>query len=298
LISVKSLWRVFCLVSAGLAFGCGHRASTPEKGARTFDVRGVVVSVPAEGKTIVIKHEAIPHYMAGMTMPFEVADTNELRGLQPGDTISFRLVVTPKEGWIERLAKLNSEPQRPPPEMIHFSPAVAALDEGDALPSFRFTNELGRAVELNQFHGQTLAFTFFFTSCPFPNFCPRLTSNFGETAAKLRASPAAPARWHLFSISFDTSRDTPGPLRAYAAAHQCDPAQWSFLTGDPDTISQFADLFDERFWKEGQTIGHNLRTVVVDAAGRVRKIFSGNAWTSDDLTAEMIRAGAAAQAPR
>ena len=30
------------------------------------------------GKAVRIKHEAIPGYMAAMTMPFDVKDTNEL----------------------------------------------------------------------------------------------------------------------------------------------------------------------------------------------------------------------------
>ena len=64
------------------------------------------------------------------------------------------------------------------------------------LPDFHFTNELGKAVRLSQYKGQVLAFTFFYTACPFPNFCPRMTGNFAEAAAQLqshawRADPVA-----------------------------------------------------------------------------------------------------------
>ncbi len=182
MIGVKA-WEWWCaaliVAVTGGVFGKGNEA-------QTFEVKGVVVIAPGEGKTIVIRHEAISNYMAAMTMPFEVKDTNELRGLQAGDAVAFRMVVTPKEGWIEAVTKLNRAPEAAPREMIHFGPAVAELSEGDLLPNYRFTNELGRAVEWQEFRGQTLALTFFFTSCPYPNFCPRMTGEFcgggGKTA--------------------------------------------------------------------------------------------------------------------
>jgi cytochrome oxidase Cu insertion factor (SCO1/SenC/PrrC family) len=40
-------------------------------------------------------------------------------------------------------------------------------------------------------------------------------------------------------------------------------------------------------------ISHNLRTVVIDAAGRVQKIIVGNSWTSDELVDEMVKAAGA-----
>src|SRR5215813_2869608 len=49
----------------------------------------------------------------------------------------------------------------------------------------KFTNELGQAVTLNDFHGQALAITFFFTRCPIPQYCPRLSRNFQEASQKL-----------------------------------------------------------------------------------------------------------------
>ena len=42
----------------------------------------------------------------------------------------------------------------------------------------------------------------------------------------------------------------------------------------------------------GGGFNHNLRTVVIDAAGRVQKIFIGNEWKSDELVAEMVKASA------
>lgn len=292
-------------VSIAIALGLLLLAAACQKSTRgekpqrhVFEGKGVVAQVLTGGNTIVIEHEAISNYMPAMTMPFEVADTNELRGLQPGDVVRFRLVVTPKEGWIEHLTRLHQK-RRPPPTMgeLRVSRAAGSVEVGDVLPNCRFTNELGQAIELDPFRGEPLAFTFFFTSCPFPNYCPRMTDNFAEVDAKLKASKAC-ARWQLLSISFDTAKDTPARLLDYAKAHHYDPAHWRFLTGDRRTIEDFADLFDERFWTEGQSIGHNLRTVVVAPSGRVLQIIPGSSWSADDLAATMIKAARSGEEPR
>jgi protein SCO1/2 len=265
-------------------------APTPEQ---TFVVNGLVRELEPDGKTIVIQHEAVSNYMAAMTMPFEVRDPKELRGLKPGDAISFRLIVTSREGWIEGITRRQQSPETlPAPPAVQISRAVEPLDEGDLLPEYDFTNELGQAVSLGQYKGGVLAFTFFFTSCPFPDFCPRLAANFAEAAAQLRQMPGAPARWHLLSISFDPKNDTPQRLLSYANSAHYDPGHWSFLTGDPVQISELADQFGGIFWAENGGISHNLRTVVVDARGRVRKIYQGNKWTSADLVREMVQANA------
>jgi protein SCO1 len=281
-----------------------HKDSTPTPeqtsapARQTFVANGVVKELEPDGKTVVIQHEAISNYMGAMTMPLEVHDTNELHGLKPGDAITFRLVVTGKEGWVEGITRRRT-PSPPTaastasaPPGFQITKAVEPLGEGDRLPDYHLTNELGQPVGLGQYKGGALAFTFFFTSCPFPNFCPRMTSNFAEAAAQLANMPGAPRRWQLLSISFDPKNDTPERLQMYAKNAHYDPAHWSFLTGDPGQISELTDQFGETFSSGGGSITHNLRTVVVDAGGRVRKIFVGNTWTSTELVQEMVKAAA------
>lgn len=267
---------------------CSRQQPPPE---RVFTVNGVVKQLLPDGKTIIIQHEAISNYMAGMTMPFEARDPKELAPLKPGEAITFHLVVASNQGWIEDIVpRQNAPPPTPAPEQIQISRAVEPLEEGDTLPDYHFTNEFGRAIDFNQFKGEPFAFTFFFTSCPYPNFCPRLTSNFEQVSAQLLKSTNAPARWHLFSISFDTKTDTPSRLLDYARTANYDPAHWSFLTGSPEQIQELADQVGETYSFQPGNITHNLRTVVIDARGKVRKIFQGNYWTPNQLTAELIAA--------
>jgi protein SCO1/2 len=249
-----------------------------------------------DGKTAIIRHEAIAGYMPAMTMPFEVRDTNLLRGLKAGDAISFELAVTPAEGWIQAVTKLDAAApehaaQGAPQPVLHFSRALEPLEVGDRLPDYQFTNELGQAVRLSQFKGQVLALTFFFTSCPFPDYCPRMTSNFGQAERQLERMTNAPAHWHLLSISFDPAHDTPARLATYARAADYDQTHWSFLTGDEDQISGLAEQMGENYWHEEGSIGHNLRTVVVDASGHIRDIIPGNKWTIAEFVQEIVKAG-------
>jgi protein SCO1/2 len=143
---------------------------------------------------------------------------------------------------------------------------------------------------LSQFKGRVLAFTFFFTSCPYPDFCPRMTGNLAEAEQELEAMSNAPSAWQLLSISFDAAHDGPSRLAAYAQAAHYDPRHWSFLTGEEGQIEGLADQIGEQYWHEGGGIGHNLRTVVVDPRGRIRKIFAGNKWTVAELIEEMVQA--------
>ena len=79
-------------------------------------------------------------------------------------------------------------------------------------------------------------------------------------------------------------------LRRYAQNHGCKPEHWSFATGDLMDITALGDQFGLVFAHGEGGISHNLRAVVVDASGRVARIFTGNQWTSDELAAELIKA--------
>lgn len=296
--------RLLSLALALAACSCGRQGSTPftapgtnAPGAtfRTFEVRGVVLELRPEEKTVRIRHEAIPGYMAAMTMPFEVRDTNELAGLEVGDTVVFRLNVTDTEGWIDRVRKLDAPranllPTRGP---FRFVRDVEPLAPGDPLPRYVFTNQFGRAFSTEDFKGRALAITFIFTRCPFPTFCPRMSDNFAEAQRRLLAR-SSPTNWHLLTISFDPDFDTPEVLRRYAEARGADPAHWTFATGDLVDITAIGEQFGLEFWRDPATggINHNLRTAVVDVRGRVQVIWPENKWTAEQLVQQLVKAAA------
>jgi protein SCO1/2 len=153
-----------------------------------------------------------------------------------------------------------------------------------------FTNELGQVVTLAGFHGQVLAITFFYTRCPLPDFCPRLSRNFQEASERLAGHSGLPTNWHFLSITFDPAFDTPGILKNYGQTYGYDPAHWSFLTGSPEVIAGLAQQSGVQYQPGAGTIDHNFRTLIVDSSGHLQMVFPTGGNLSDQIAAEMVKA--------
>jgi len=268
-------------------------AEPSKSNEQSFQVKGLIKELKQEDSTILVSHEAITNYMDSMTMPFKVKEAKELTGLRAGDRISFRLHVTETESWIGQIAKIGTvslgDARQPGSPQAMEKPKTGA---SHPLLTFKFTNELGQAVSLSDFRGQALAITFFFTRCPIPDYCPRLSRNFQEASRKLSSMPRGPSNWHFLSVSFDTEIDNPRVLKAYAEMYQYDPAHWSFLTGPSDKIGELARLSDVTFERDGGSFNHNFRTLIIDPAGHLQTVFPTGGNLSDGIVNEILKAAA------
>jgi protein SCO1/2 len=269
-----------------LAVGCKREPSAPPVAAatsQTYAARGVVQAIPPDHRRATIKHEAIPGYMAAMTMDFSVRDTNALARLAPGDDITFTLVVTADDDWIENIQRTGKTGEA---ESSGWHIVEPELEAGDLLPDAEFTSETGRPIHLADFRGSAVAFTFFFTSCPLPEYCPRMNRNFSEARNLLLADASAPANWQLLSVSFDSGFDSPQILQGYAGFYRGTNAdRWLFAVAPTNTLRTLAPKLDFRFWRDNGALSHNLRTVVLNPAGKIAKQFDGNDWTPSQLAA-------------
>jgi protein SCO1/2 len=281
-----------------LAAGCrreppAHPISNAAK--QTYAVRGVVQSISSDRRHATIQHENIPGYMATMTMDFSVKDTNELGQISAGDEIAFTLVVTADDDWIENLRRTRKSTTPVPAPAWHL--VEPELQVGDLLPDYEFASESGRPVRFSDFRGRAVAFTFFFTSCPLPDYCPRMNKNFFEARKILLADSNAPANWQLLSISFDSSFDTPQILAGYGKFYRGENTdRWLFAVADTNTLASLAPKVDLNFWRANGSVSHNLRTVVLDPAGKIVRQLDGNDWTPEQL-ADAIRAAAKTNSP-
>lgn len=273
-----------------LAAGCKPEASAPPATTatnQTYSVQGVVEAIPPDHRHATIKHEKIPGYMAAMTMDFSVRDTNALNGIAPGDEIACTLVVTADDDWIENIRRTGKAGVTAP---AGWHLAEPDLSVGDTLPDYEFMSEAGRPVRFSDFRGRAVAFTFFFTSCPLPEYCPRMNRNFSEARKLLTTGAHAVTNWEMLSISFDSSFDTPQVLSGYAKFYRGDDTnRWLFAVASTNTLASLGPKVDLNFWRENGSISHNLRTVVMDGAGKITKQFDGNDWTPQQL-ADAIRA--------
>src|SRR5215813_12993158 len=106
-------------------------------GPTIYQAKGVIQEVSPEQKKVKIAHEKIPGYMDAMTMLLDVKQADELKGLQPGDQVSFRMLVTDNDGWIDQLKKLDLPPApvaEPEPSPFRRVREVEPLAVGDAMP--------------------------------------------------------------------------------------------------------------------------------------------------------------------
>lgn len=118
-----------------------------------------------------------------------------------------------------------------------------------------------------------------------------MANNFGEVQKALLTMFDGPTNWQLLTISFDPEFDKPEVLKAYAQSHQYQPDHWTFATSALIDVTALGDEVGLTFWHdESGGISHNLRTVVVNAKGRVQQIYVGNTWTSGELVAEILKA--------
>jgi protein SCO1/2 len=227
-----------------------------------------------------------------MTMPFKLKDTNALTNFQAGDEILFRLHVTETESWVDQFVKIGTvslKKNKPPNQSTSETQIVRARNP---LLDYKFTNELEQPMSLSDFRGQALAITFFYTRCPLPDYCPRLSKNFQEASQKLESMPGVPSNWHFLSFSFDPEFDTPQMLKAYGESYQYDPKHWSFLTGPPDKIAELAQQSGVKYEFDDGLINHNFRTLIIDANGHLQMIFPTSGDLSDEIVAEIVKAAA------
>lgn len=271
------------LVLALWLVGCRERAS------RTYAIKGRVVAVAANRQSVTLAHEEIPGYMKAMTMPFPVKDPRVLEGIEPGDEVEGELVVTEEEGWIARLRVLRKgEPQ--PLDQSKAMPIEYLLNPGDDVPDITLVDQEGRTFRLGDWRGRTIALTFIFTRCPFPNFCPLMSRRFVEAQEALRKRRPEwleGDRVRFLTLSFDPEYDTPAVLKAYGERWNADFRHWTFATSPVAEMARFGASFGLSFWTEGGTINHNLATAVIRPDGKLQKVFRGNEWTALDLVQEI-----------
>lgn len=292
---MKNAAIAFALVGAALGIsGCAKREDDASN-AQTFALRGYIESVEAEGQRLMIDHEEIPDYMPAMIMQFKVADWSEARELAPGDQIAFDYHVASKRSWIDNIEKTGL---RRDPNARHLgsddarSSGWLPLQPNDNLPNYAFTDEAGKAVSLGDYRGSVVAITFIFTRCPVPEYCPAMMRNFGDVDALLKNEPPAGAPWRLVTISFDPEHDTPEAMKRYGDAFNYDPQHWDLLTSESlEPIEALAQNVGLKFGKSGDSILHNLRTVVLDPQGRITRIFTDETWSPAELADEMREAG-------
>lgn len=257
---------------------------------RTYTVQGQVLAIAPDHQQATVKHEEIKGFMMAMTMPYKVKDPQVLDGIAPGDLINATLVVSANDAFLSEVKKVGEAPlENAAAATPTASSGFELLKAGDPAPDANFVDQNGKKRPFSGFKGSPLAITFMYTKCPLPDFCPLMDRNFAAVQQTLNADPAL-KKAHLVSISFDPVTDTPAVLKKHASELQVDPARWTFLTGDRDEIDKFASRFGmmiARSESDPINITHSLRTAIVDADGKLVKVYTGPDWKPEQVVADL-----------
>jgi protein SCO1/2 len=259
---------------------------------KRYRFTGRVVSIDTQSESAFINGDDVPGFMDAMGMSYKIKPASALHEIAPGDSITADAVVVekvpknedePSEFWLENL-KVTGHAKAPPAKG---SSALHMPAPGEDVPDFAFTNQDGKPTSLARYRGKTLLVTFIYTRCPFPDFCPRMSSNFDEVYKQLGTNPSL-ANAHLVSISFDPEHDTPKVLREYAfsVAHTHDAAlfrSWEFVVPRAADLPKIADYFALTVKPEGGLITHNLSTAVIGPDRKIVAWYHGGDWQVSDL---------------
>jgi protein SCO1/2 len=149
--------------------------------------------------------------------------------------------------------------------------------------NIRLVNQLGDTVQLYDQRGKIIILDFFFTSCG--SICPKLTSNM----SKLQQSFIVGGDKHkkqvdtsivqFMSLSVDPQRDSVSVLREYANKMDVIADNWWLLTGNRDSIYNFAfeEMKVDKFSNEpiSPDFVHTSRFVLIDKDMKVRGYYNG-----------------------
>ncbi len=279
---------MFCVCVAVLSAACANKSDQ-----REYTLQGQVLSIAPNHQQATINHQAIKGFMAAMTMPYTVHDPKQLEGIVPGDLVAARLIVRSNNAYLTDVKKVGQAPlpaapaEAPTPSA---SSGFELLKPGEAVLDTAFVDQDGRKRSFRSFKGTTVLLTFIYTRCPMPTFCPLMDQHFAAIQRTLKDDAALKGRVHLVSVSFDPLVDTPPVLKAHAKRLDADLKTWTFLTGDRDEIDRFASRFGlsvARAPNDQRDITHTLRTAIIDADGKLVKIYIGNEWTPEQALADI-----------
>lgn len=266
---------------------------------KRYTVRGMVLRVDVQARTVVVSHEAIDGLMSAMVMPFEVRAASELSGVAPGALVEFTLVIGAQAGYATGIRVLKYQSAEQDPLTARrlallkkaSGRAVAPLAPGQAVPDFALVDQSGQPIRFAALAaGKVVALNFIYTRCALPQFCLRVSNTFG--VLQRRFARQYGRELQLLTITFDPERDTPEALTSYAARFNADPKMWRFLTGKVAEVRHVAGLFGVDAFPDEGLMNHSLRSVVIDRSGRVVANIEGNQYTPEqlgDLILETLR---------
>ena len=258
--------------------------------SKRYLLQGQVLAKSDSAQQLTVTHGAIPGFMAAMTMPYAVKDPRGFREVQPGDLITADLVMAgANDYWLEHLS-IKSAAGR---GSVSSVPAHV-LVPGERVPDVRFTNQDGKTIRLTDFRGKSVLITFIYTRCPFPTFCPLVSSKFAAIHKAMAKIPAEYQATHLISISLDPAYDTPAVMRTYGLNYLANDPEgfehWDFVSTTPDDLNTVATAFGLEYFPQANLVPHSMNTILLATDGTVARYWPGTEWNTSEVISAVRQA--------
>jgi protein SCO1/2 len=266
-------------------------AFAPLQAQTKHPASGLVLKVDQAKQLITVSCQEISGYMDAMVMTLQMRATRPIEGLAPGVNIEFTLEADKDQSYandirIHPFQSLELDPTQAQrlklmEKLVAPDGASKALAPGESVPDFALTDQTQRSIKLSQFSGKVVAVTFIYTRCPLPDYCFRLSNNFGQLQKRFRARMGNDLV--LLSVVIDPAHDQPTALADYARTWKADSNSWHFLTGPLTQIEQMARGFDMNFYPDEALFVHSFHTVVIDRQGKLAANLEGNSFSAKQL---------------
>ena len=281
-IKLRTASAIFLLCGAPLGWAAEHHAAS-----------GVVLAIDRAHGSIRVSCQEVPGYMEAMIMDLPVRTSKDLDRLQRGALIDFTLVVERDSVYADAIRIRMFQSTDPEPMAVRqlnlledlvagTSDKTTRLAIGERVPDFSLVDQSGHPVTLSSFSGRVIGITFMYTRCPLPNYCFRLSNNFGMV--RKRFPDRLGRDLVLLNISFDPVRDQPEVLAQYARNWNAEGVSgWYFLTGPVREVQKVCHEFGMNFWQDEGLITHALRTVILNRQAKIVANLEGNEFTAKQL---------------
>ena len=269
----------------------GNATAATAPAEQRYPLTGEILKVDAVKNTLLVRHEAVPNYMPGMTMEFAVSPADAAT-TREGERIRAELVVDATGARLEKIWPVDAVADST------VAAAAGALRQetsirgksayreiGENLPDFTLYDQEARVVSAARFRGRQIMLNFIYSRCPIATMCPAATTQM--MAVQRKAREAGVKNLELVSITLDPEFDTPGVLKAYARVRGIDTANFSFLTGPEGAIKDLLTQFGVVAEFDGSILKHSLATLLINADGKIIWRADGSQWSPDEFVGRM-----------
>lgn len=147
----------------------------------------------------------------------------------------------------------------------------------------QWVNQNNQAINLTEFKGKIQIVAMIFTNCA--NACPRIVADMQLIESKIPLAQKDNVNFLL--ISFDTERDTPDRLTAFAKEKQLNK-NWTLLHGEEELVREMALVLGIKYDKQTDgSFAHSNIITTLDSNGMIVTQQEG-LGTSPEKTVETI----------